>query len=319
MRFTRVLGLSLVELMIALVLGALVISASLSVVVGSSQSRLVNAQYQQIQDSGRVAMKILADELRYAGYLAELTSVSLNSGMMSVSGVVGNDCVGPGTNDQTLPQPQGAFVTVWADTKSDNDRLSCVDGALNGSDLLQIKRVIGPDTPASALDDNRYYLLSNMADAHLFPGNLSPTPSLASGRYWHYQHRVFYVENRDDGIPALKWRQLYVNGGMVEEELVEGVERLKLRVGGDLNGDGVVDTWLEPSAVPLTLWQSSGVILAVQIQLLVRPTLEVNHASSTPVVFEMFGGDVNFDDGIPRRLYQTTIVLANARLTEGSL
>ena len=64
----RETGFSLVELMIALVLGLFIIGGVASVFVGSTQSFNSNEALSRVQENGRFALDMIAEELRNAGY-----------------------------------------------------------------------------------------------------------------------------------------------------------------------------------------------------------------------------------------------------------
>lgn len=310
----RTTGLTLVELMIAMVLGLLVLSSVLGVFVASSSSVSRTGQYNQLQESARLALRLMREEIAQAGFWGELTGDSLNLGSVQVMAAVGNDCVGEGDNNGSMPAQRGHFRFLWAYKQTASPRMACSQEALDGSHVLQIKRAVGPAQEVATLDSNRYYLLANASRGVLFAGNTLPTPVLTQGRYWEFQHRVFYVERRDDGMPVLKWRQLYVNGGMVEEELVEGVETLQLRLGVDSTGDGSVDSYLLPAALSQAQWEGALTLVSVSLFLVIRGA-EADHLARQTLTLTLPEGTLSFDDGIPRRLFSATVMLRNPVLS----
>ena len=60
-------GLTLVELMIALVLGLVVIGTAIAIFISNKQAYLTNGAVSQIQDSSRIAFELLARDIRQAG------------------------------------------------------------------------------------------------------------------------------------------------------------------------------------------------------------------------------------------------------------
>lgn len=66
--FSKVRGLTLVELMISLVLGLLVIAGVGSVFVANKQSYRTNEALGQVQDASRIAYEFMARDIRMAGY-----------------------------------------------------------------------------------------------------------------------------------------------------------------------------------------------------------------------------------------------------------
>ena len=71
---TRQIGLTLIELMIALSLGLLLIAVVGSIFVGSSQTYRVQENSARIQENGRYALEIIGRSLRQAGADAPMTA-----------------------------------------------------------------------------------------------------------------------------------------------------------------------------------------------------------------------------------------------------
>jgi len=67
-------GFTLIELMIAIVLGMLVMSAGYMVFQGSNRATREQSQDNRMQDNARVAMDVLARNFRRAGFLVNFTS-----------------------------------------------------------------------------------------------------------------------------------------------------------------------------------------------------------------------------------------------------
>jgi type IV pilus assembly protein PilW len=64
----RATGFSLVELMVAMVLGLILIAAVLQVFVGNRQTQVIEASLARVQESGRLALEFLSEDLRQAGF-----------------------------------------------------------------------------------------------------------------------------------------------------------------------------------------------------------------------------------------------------------
>src|SRR5690606_21616210 len=61
-------GMTLIELMIAMVLGLFIIGGTLAVHISSSDARNTNDAIARVQENGRYALRVLKEDLQLAGY-----------------------------------------------------------------------------------------------------------------------------------------------------------------------------------------------------------------------------------------------------------
>jgi len=73
-RFSRERGLSLIELMIAMVLGLLIISALFNIFAGTKRSTEFSDGLRTMQENGRYGIATLQQSMRLAGYSTELNN-----------------------------------------------------------------------------------------------------------------------------------------------------------------------------------------------------------------------------------------------------
>jgi type IV pilus assembly protein PilW len=101
-------GLSLIEIMIALLIGAFLIGGVLQIFIDSKQTYRMQQNLSRLQENGRFAMDFLAQDIRMAGYWGCLRPSSPN---IDVAGENNNtatgDSIDNGTDTITL---KGAFV-----------------------------------------------------------------------------------------------------------------------------------------------------------------------------------------------------------------
>lgn len=69
---TRQMGVSLVELMIAIALSMTLMAASLQFIVSTRQTYELNDDVSRVQENGRIALDILVKDLQMAGYCQPL-------------------------------------------------------------------------------------------------------------------------------------------------------------------------------------------------------------------------------------------------------
>jgi type IV pilus assembly protein PilW len=313
-------GLSLTELLIALVVGLFLMTATFSVLEMSSSSVQSTGQLNQLQETARLALRMMEEDIAQTGFFSDLTGVDLITGANAVAPatITGADCVGGGLNNGSFPNGIGNFRTLWAARKVSGSLISCELSTQGDSDVLQLKRLEGTEV-TGALSADRYYAVVNINEIHFFGGDELP-PVLPGGRIYEYQHRVYYVADNGLGEPAL-FRHSLTRGSLMEEAemLAEGVEALQFEFGLDSNGDGSVDAYLTSTDVTDAMWdqRERAEILAVRLHLLLRAQTQDNSYSAGGTrTYQMPGGDMSFaDDGYRRKRVSTTIMVQNPWLT----
>jgi len=103
---SKQIGLSLIEIMIALLIGAFLLGGILQIFIGSKQTYRMQQALSRLQENGRFAMSFLAKDIRMAGYWGCLSPSSPNN---DIAGTDNNTAAGidNGTDTITL---KGAFV-----------------------------------------------------------------------------------------------------------------------------------------------------------------------------------------------------------------
>jgi type IV pilus assembly protein PilW len=309
-------GFSLTELLIAVVIGLFLIAGTFSVLGVSSASVRSTGQMTQLQEAARLALRLLEEDLTQAGFFSDLSAIDLSPDAnttlhASVSGV---DCVGKGMNNGTFPNGVGHFRTLWAARRGSQPAISCETEAIAGSDILQLKRLRGT-VVNGALVSSRFYALLNLNELHFFTGQ-QVIPTIAGGRVYEYQHRVYYVKNNAQAIPTLYRHSLSSATLMgIPEPLVEGVEMMRFEFGIDIDGDSVVDAYLPTSDVTDNLWDQhrDAEIIAVQVHLLLRAFQQDSaFRAGMARTYPMPGGAISVpDDGYRRKQVSTTVVIRN--------
>lgn len=159
---SRQTGLSLIELMIAMVVGLILIAGVLSVFMSSRKSYGVNGAMGRIQENGRFALSFVDHDTRMAGYMGcggttgnignhlkppANTSLPYNF----TGGIAGFEYsgTGPGTG-YTIPSESPPHGTVgnWAPNLDASLPVSGADYAVPGSDVLVLR--FSPPTNTAA-------------------------------------------------------------------------------------------------------------------------------------------------------------------------
>ncbi|WP_167854830.1 PilW family protein [Mangrovimicrobium sediminis] len=269
-------GFSLIEFMVAGLLGGILIGGAVFVFVSSNRSYLETERSIILSDSGRFALQILNDSLRHAGFFGGVALQDIDQDA-SLSAVTG-DCTGFGA-----AYDMRRYIFAQAADGSGN-AFGCITDAVPGSDVLLVK-YLRPDPVDSAVDPNdaevttfndldgkTTYLIANAERGLLLDGADTP-PDVGAGQIyargtaWPYEFQIFYV--REGGVPSLVRKTLAWNGAGMSiqtEDMVQGVQVMRFRFGWDSSGDGDIDQYGYLDGVGDS-WDSIGI---VEVFLLLR-------------------------------------------------
>jgi len=320
-------GFTLVEIFVALAIGLVLIGGVLSVFVGMKTTTQETSSMGELQENGRFAVSLLTDDLLRQNLWGDLTS-DLTSQLL-VTPTPPNpfsDCSGGGINNGSFPKPNvGTFRTIWAQKIPSTPINSearvlddCIDDAADGSEVIQIKRVVANPILPADIENNRYYINAGFESAAIFAGN-TPIPVVAQARIWEYQHHVYYIRRDTVGsnvVPVLMQGRLQnAATAMSFNMMVEGIEKIHYMFGVDTDGDDVINAYISPTNMSENFWDNiNSNILSVKLYVLVRsvrPDLSYENNN----IYQM--GDEPFDangDNFRRLLFSTTISMPNATL-----
>lgn len=152
MRFYKQQGMSLIELMIALVLGLLLIAGILQLFLGVTQTFRQNETLSRIQENGRFSLDFIAQDIRSAGYQ--------EPGKRDAIPFFLKDCLKPGSTTENLTNCTNDFLAAeGADTSNNHsDRLSVYFEPTDQLDCAgaNIKDTANPGTNQTVV--NIYYI-----------------------------------------------------------------------------------------------------------------------------------------------------------------
>jgi len=259
-------GFSLVELMVAMVVGLIIISGAFSLHTGLRISRAVNEMQMDMVADARFAIDVIAYDLRHAGMwggtnkdgLIGCTSddkcaVSTSAGE-ALPVDIANDCAVGWYYD--LSQP------VFATDSSAGNPYSgtCISGSegyLAGTDVLEIRYADSNITLQADLQPDQVYVRSNFIDGRVFVGATQPVIDSYDSSDLTLNHELHayayyisdYTDDINDGIPSLR-RAALVNASTLENQiLISGVSDLQVQLGEDVDGDQLVDRYVNPNNV----------------------------------------------------------------------
>ncbi len=321
-------GLSLVELMIALVIGLILLTGILQITITNSDNSRMHEQMSRVQEAGRFAIDILSKDIRMAdfwGCASSLTKITNNlnpagsgyAGLEFDNGVAGEDGASGGPDSITLSGAFGTGLTiqppygpqansnvkVLADNPLEQFQIVLLSDCLAG-DIFEITNA---NPGGSGTVDH------NTGTVAIGPGNYNPSATCASG------HCLSKVYEGDASIYSLQSLTYSIQQAAFEEpklvrslnggtpvELVSGVEDMQFEYGVDTDGDLVADIYNTATAVTAAgMWES---VISVKVSLLIRARETFMSESQT---YNYNGSEVTSNDRRLRRVFTTVVTIRN--------
>lgn len=333
-------GFGLVEMMIAMVLGLLLVSAAVQVFLGVSASHRYSRALAEVQDSARFVMHALTRDLRLVGYFGcPVPPVSRLPSEIEVAPygsirVISRKAVETGIDGETLFDEAltlpGRALPDSADEGSDALRLAYVRdyGVRADSPAAMAAANLKLNANPADWDAGDELLVTDCRQADLFTAtNVSRAGGVVT---------VAHAENRNtdpgfgkayrEGARVLDPRALvyYIRdgGGLYRREhfaeteatdsiieLAPNVSDLIVRYGVDGDADGMVDVYRTGEVVESDNEWSD--VVAVRVGFVAASATQVgNEAGETTL--KVLGQSVNPpDDGRLRRVFTATVALRN--------
>ncbi|WP_299802196.1 PilW family protein [uncultured Shewanella sp.] len=313
-------GFSLVELMIAMVVSLFLTLGIFSMFAMSSTNVTTTSQFNQLQESGRIALALIERDISQVGFMGDMTGTDFvlgtNTTINAPAIAAANDCIGGGANNASFPNDETAhFRRIWGyEHSAGGGGMECIPDALDETDVLQVKRLIGPSVAPTTLNSNRYYMATTSSQAVIFTGEQA-VPPLTNSRLWELQHHVYFIQT-DNDVPVLMRRVLGkggMNSGSSYEQLVEGIENIRIMYGFDSNGDKSADSFRPAQNTTSFMWDNTTLqrLVAVRIYVLVR-SLEEDNNYTNNTVYKLGDKEISANgDGFRRKVVMTTVVLEN--------
>ena len=315
-RAARQPGFSLIELMVALLIGVLIIIGAVSVYVQSRNTFRVTEAVARLQETGRYAMEVLVPDIRMAGYWglhnrAEYITNSAGPGDTLPAGLTELDDCGDNWATNTVETVTGTnqdeeypFPDTCAPYGSDD-----ATAWQPGSDILVIRRA--SSEPAAPANGTLQIQSSRLQSALFQNGTLPPgfAPPTTTESY-DLVANAYYVSRNSTGragMPSLRRKRLISGPAIRDEEIAPGIEDFQIRFGIDTDGDQEAESFVDPNAV------AGNPVVAVRVWLLVR-ALEQEQGFVDSEVRVYAGKTVPApNDKVRRILVERTIQLRNTR------
>jgi len=249
------LGMTMVELLVALAIGSFLMIGAVQVYNQSRQAYVINDSIARVQETAQFAMETVEADLRMASNWGQNSRAASINGHAEIAD----------TNPLSLPVP----VNCGADWALDLTNplvgsnnaytLPCgaqgVGGAQANSDVITARRATVAATP---LEVGRIQIQTSRVQGELFTDGIVPAgfnvdPALPPVSQTHnLLVNSYYVAASSDlipGVPTLRRKTLMGGAGgptIVDQEIAPGVENIQLQLGVDVDEDNTVDRYVNP-------------------------------------------------------------------------
>lgn len=340
-------GLSLVEIMVALVLSLILTAGVIQLFVGSKQTYRFHEGLSRIQENGRFALDLLAKDIRSAGYFGCLSAATgidntLNSATQFLwnygQAIYGFESTGANTwnpaLDANIASPLSGSDAITVRGGAESAPINVVSHGGGTANLsvpagngIQVGDILAAANCQSlsvfqvtAVNDDPT-CTSNCVSVVQHATGTTPTPGNARANLAdNYAGneliragtggftKTYYLRTGAGGVSAL-WRMVGPNAS----EVVEGVERMQILY-GVCTGQGAARR-VDPTVGYVTANNVAdwGAVCSVRVNLLLV-SLEDNLTSSTAqaVVFPAdTGNTITVNDRRLRQAFSTTVGIRN--------
>jgi type IV pilus assembly protein PilW len=277
-------GLSMIELMVAMTIGAVLIFGATQVYVNSRASYGISENVARLQETARYAMSVMEPDVRMSNYW----------GLLKGAAVIFNQA--PQTAAPTVPPALPAHicgnnfaVDVSTNLQGDNDGYVLSGTRTPGCDALPDITTAVPwtTTPVATADTltvrrasvftsapaaGTLQVCTTRISGFLAINGVPVCPAAPVGQLDNLIVDVYYVDRNSQqqvGLPSLRRKTLTAAGGVTQfrdQEIIPGVEDMQIQFGIDTFGNtGIAQRYVDPNGVPV-----GAQIVAVRIWLLVR-------------------------------------------------
>ena len=321
------LGITLIELMIALVIGLLATGAMLKVYVDSSRLYRFNEGLARIQENGRFGLEFIRRDARMAGFWgcyhgADLTN-RISPGSTGYISYELNDITGT-NNDGLNSSDSITFSGAGNSVATVSSNMTSADSAIPISSTENFE--LGEALLISDCETADIFQLTSIGGSapsltliHGAEGNTSVELSkayAAGSKLYRVQQTTFCIaEGANPAQPSLRQLVNPTSGQTCQDhgdELVEGIENMQVLFGEDTeanddgtNSDGTANRYLSFGADDLDMDR----VVSVRIFLLARSLND--NLTTEPSPYFFVDQEPAPDDKRLRKVFTTTITLRN--------
>lgn len=313
----REAGLTLIEMMVTLVIGAFLMIGVVSMFAQTRTTYRTNDAVERMQENLRFTLNTLQPDIRMAG----------SWGMHNVPALVDT----PVPAGVVVRCTNATVVTAWAldttlgvEASNGAYTLPCpafANAWQAGSDVLVVRHASGAPTVAT---NTVIQIAGNRNGSEIFNNGAAPVAGACPPNcVYDWQTQAYYVASASSlgaNVPSLRRQVLIPGGTLQDQELIPGVEDFQVHLGLDVDGDNDVERYVDADDPILgmldpanALYDEDAQLVAVRIWLMFRAD-QVEQGYVDAAAYN-YANVVDFtpNDGFRRLLVNKTISLRNSR------
>lgn len=315
-------GMTLIELMVALAIGAFLMIGAITVFMQSRTTFRLTESVARLQENARFALDVLEPDIRMAHYwgLTTLTTSVINRVPPAAGNTFGKDACNANA-------PRVLDVAVGGTNNGYGFTCAAFGIAETNADTLVVRRV-SEDPEVGALVGGATLRLQtgrSPVEPRIFVGTAVPGGFNAATSQTHRLLMSGYYIDRQSSlgaVPSLRVKTLLANGAIQDQEIVAGVEDMQIQLGVDTDlpdsdDRGSIDRYVDiddPMVDPGNAgFNPDAVVLGVRLWLRVRAERPENGFTDTANYVYADQVDGPFNDAFRRVVVSKTIYLRNAR------
>ena len=337
-------GLSLVEIMIAMVISVFLMAGIIQIFISSQKTYRIQEGLSRVQENGRFAMEFMARDIRKAGFqgCANLSRIAPNV-------IIDPQSPNPNPAPASLDSLTGVSIAVTGtDSIADDWSASACgvsDECIAGTDAITINignqcgggltgnmatnnaniQIKNPNACGVSAYD--ILLISDCSSADIFiatnvslsgsdkqtiahANNQNTTVNLSKiygpdAELFVFQNISFFIREGASGQPSLwKLDNGKATSGSNPVELVEGIEDMQITYGEDIGGDGTPDYYVSEGDVV-----DMDRVVSVRVNLLARSITD--NLTSQPIPYDFNNATTTPTDNRLRKVFTSTYSLRN--------
>ena len=304
-------GFSLVEMMLAMLIGIIILGGILSVYNNTRDLQRSSEDQINLVTDARFAMETIGYDLRHAGVYGGTNVPTLiscrmgDAGCPSMMPAATGDCFSQWYINIQQPIFGGESVVPPG--------YSCIVNHQANTDVLVMRYADSNTVDTADLVSGNAYVRSNYLAGQLFMGTAQPVIPDDNGNLTanhQLYSRAYYISNftntPGDGQPSLRRVDL-INGPQVQDQLIlPGATNLQVQYGEDLDDDGAIDNFVNADAVT-----DFTKVYAVRLWVLIKTERE-EKGLNTARTYTIAGTNITTpNDGYRRLLISSVIKMRN--------